>query len=233
MNTTNLKLEDLKNKHKDTECVILTCGPSLVEYPREKVLEFLKGKVVICIKEAIIEYKEEADYFIDNPCRTRTFEFADKTIKIHQKGKNDKLMMDYDLLIHEQHPFCREKQLLNVRNYDDYNMDNNLLRQWGPGIMYETVFYLCQYMGFKNVYTIGWDLIDLKKTIKITHYFDNNKSNEYKQSQKWGSWNFHAEMKLVQEALPSFYDYFKDLGMNITVIGEQSFVNRHIPRIKL
>lgn len=230
--TTKLKLEDLKNKHTDTECVILTCGPSLVEYPREKVLEFIKGKIVICIKEAIIEYKEEADYFIDNPCRTRKFEFADKTIKIHQKGE-DTLLMDYDLLIHENKPFNENTQLLKVRNYNDFNMENNPLRQWGPGIMYETVFYLCQYMGFKNVYTIGWDLIDLKSTFKLTHYFDNDKSNKYKTSLRWRNMNYHNEMRIVQEALPSFYDYFKGLDMNIIVVGEKSFVNRHIPRIKL
>jgi hypothetical protein len=230
--TTKLKLEDLKNKHRQAECVILTCGPSLVEYPREKVLEFIKGKTVICIKEAIIEYKEEADYFIDNSCRTRKFDIPDKTIKIHQ-SKGEKLLMDYDLLIHEARPYSEKTQLLRIKNYDDYNMEKNPLRQWGPGILFETVFYLCKYMGFKNVYTIGWDLIDLKNTFKMTHYFDDNKTDEYKSSQRWGNQNYHAETRVVDAGLPSFYDYFKDLGMNIIVVGEQSFVNRYIPRIKL
>jgi hypothetical protein len=85
-------------------------------------------------------------------------------------------------------------------------------------------------MGFKNVYTIGWDLINTKKTNKITHYFDNYNSNDYLNSECWNNHDFKQEMELVNNNIPYFYEYFKNKGMNIFVIGEKSYVNKHIPR---
>ena len=33
-------MDILKNKHKGKECVILTCGPSLTEYPKKIIENF-------------------------------------------------------------------------------------------------------------------------------------------------------------------------------------------------
>ena len=88
-------------------------------------------------------------------------------------------------------------------------------------------------MGFKNVYTIGWDLIDTTKTCKITHYFDDDSSEKYDKSARWKHTDFKEEMTLVNTNIPFLYDYMKEKGMNIIVIGKQSFVNKHIPRIYL
>ena len=85
-------------------------------------------------------------------------------------------------------------------------------------------------MGFKNVYTIGWDLIDTNKDFKITHYFEKYNSHEYKSSILWNERHFKNEMNLVNNNIPYLYDYFKEKGMNIFVIGEQSYVNKYIPR---
>ena len=215
-----------KNIHKNKDCVILTCGPSLNEYKKDIVQSFLKNKIVICVKESIIEYKDYADYFLSNGTRDRKYEFNNKTIKIFQgsvsKNKSD-------IIIREDKPFNINKQLLKIKNFEKYNFDNFIKRPWGPGILYETAFYLCLHMGIKNVYTIGWDLIDTNKETNITHYFDNNNSSEYKLSKRWNQ-NFRDEMILVNNNIIFMYDYFQKKGMNIFVIGEKSFVNRKIPR---
>ena len=36
-----MEIKNLDNKHKDKDCVILACGPSLREYSQEKVRSFL------------------------------------------------------------------------------------------------------------------------------------------------------------------------------------------------
>ena len=40
-------------------------------------------------------------------------------------------------------------------------------------------------------------------------------------------------MLMVNEEVVHMYDYFKQEGMNIYVVGSQSYVNKHIPRINL
>jgi hypothetical protein len=42
--------------------------------------------------------------------------------------------------------------------FDDFLMENTLTRPCGPGILYETVFYMAVHMGFKEIVCIGWDL---------------------------------------------------------------------------
>ena len=226
-------MEAFKGKHKDKECVILTCGPSFTEYPKDVVKEFLKDKIVICVKETIIEYSDEADYFISNGTRNRKFNnINDKTIQIYQNDCcGTKSSNKPTVCLHEDRSnFQIENQLLKKRNFDKYNFENEKKRPWGPGILYETVFYFCLYAGIKNVYTIGWDLIDTSKTHKITHYFENNALDDYKSSKSWKDKDFRNEMKLVNDNIPHFYDYLKEKGMNLFVIGKQSYVNEHIPR---
>ena len=232
-----MKINDLKNKHIEKDIVILTCGPSLKEYPRETILNFLKNKIVLCVKESIIEFKDFADYFIANSTRCRNFDILEKTLKIYQ-GSNPKTNIKYDLVIKEDIPFNRKLQLLKVKNFEKYDFDNFEKRPWGPGILYESVFYLCKYMGCKNVYTIGWDLIDTKKELIISHYFDKCPDNEYISSERWNLEksirDSHVEeMKMVNKNIVHMYDFFKKKEMNIYVLGKQSFVNKHIPRIFL
>lgn len=232
-----MNILDLKNKHLNKECVILSCGPSLKEYPRSKVFNFCKKKIVICIKEAIIEYKNICDYFIANDTRHRKYEFHEKTIKIFQKKPNKNIEFNkYDIILNEDSAnFSKDKMLLKKKNFDEYSIDKNLNRPWGPGILYETVFFLVNYMGINNVYTIGWDLIDIKKEVIIKHYFDNimQKDDKYKDSLTWGNRNYLNEMTLVQNNIPHLYDYFKQNNTNIIVVGKMSFVNDKIPRKNL
>ena len=197
----------------------------------------MKDKIVICVKEAIIDYKNEADYFIANNSRHRNFTFNENTIKVYQKSiyfkMNKDVTTDYDITLLEDDSYEKKRQLLKTHDFDKYNLVNNKSRPWGPGILYETVFYLCLFMGFKNVYTIGWDLIDTKNHYKITHYFEDYNSKEYKNSKLWNNRDFRKEMEMVNDNIPYFYDYLKEKGMNIFVVGEKSFVNKHIPRICL
>jgi hypothetical protein len=226
-----MNIEELENKHINKDCVILTCGPSLKEYSKKKILEFCNNKIVICVKEAIIEYEDIADYFLYNGCRERPYYITKNIIKIYSASKNQP-KTPCDIFLKENiSEFQPEKQILCKQNFDDYNFKNNKLRPWGPGIMYESGFYLALYMGIKNVYTIGWDLIDTTNTYKITHFFDDDNSNKYKESGHWNNRNWLGEMEMVNRNIPYMYEYFKSQNMLIHVVGEQSFVNRDIPRI--
>jgi hypothetical protein len=225
--TNEEKIKLLKNKYKNKDCVILTCGPSFSEYSKDIIKNFIKDKVVICVKETILEFKDECHFFFQNDTRKRKYDFNNKTITIFQKCK--KLTEFYDIILDEDRPFNINTQLLKIKNFNKYLLDNNIKRPWGPGILYESVFYFCYHIGIKNVYTIGWDLIDVK-SVSITHYFDNYDNYKYKNSQRWNGKDFKNEMIMVNNEIVHMYHFFKHKGMNIIVCGNKSFVNNIIPR---
>jgi hypothetical protein len=229
-------LNSLKNKYKGKDCVVLTCGPSLKEYSKKKLIGFFKDKVVICIKEAILEYGDHCDIFFQNSTRDRYYDIDDKVFKIYQSRHRREMRkdMNYDLILDEiLSLFTKDKQLLVAKKFEDFILDKNPGRPWGPGILYESVFYFCKHIGIKNVYTVGWDLIDTTKTHCIEHYFDDSKDIKYKSSGRWGNRDFRDEMILVNNELPYLYKFFKNKGLNISVCGKQSYVNKIIPRYYL
>lgn len=237
-----MKLEEFKQKYLNKDCVILTCGPSLKEYPKEKIYDFIKDKIVICVKESIVEYKDHAHFFFWNNTRPRAFNINTNTIKIYQTRdvtNNSYSNHPADIILPEDRPFHSKKQLLKKKNFKDYDLENNIKRPWGPGILYESVFYFCKYIGIKNIYTIGWDLIDKNNYKVINHYFDNDNNKDYKESVRWHPNNdkvnkeHYEEMIMVNENIVYMYDFFKQEEMNIYVVGSQSYVNKHIPRINL
>lgn len=233
-----MKLSDLESKHLDKECVVITCGPSLREFEMEQVLKFCSDKIVICVKEAILEYGEIADYFFSNFIRLRDYNLREfKSINIYQSNSfnENKFIDQYDIILKEDRPYHVNNQLLKLKNFEKYDILNNQLRPWGPGILYESVFYFCKYIGCKKVYTLGWDLIDIKKHKTIVHYFDKETTNKYKNSKRWDASldRYVKEMKFVNENIPYMYNYFKNKGMDINILGEQSYVNKTIPRVSI
>lgn len=231
------------------DCVILTCGPSLTEYDKSQIREFCKGKIVICIKESILEYGDICDIFFANESRFRNYDLDNSYLKIYQKGK--KVFKDirdkYDMILEEDLEFRKDQmQILKTREFEKYDMTKTTKRPWGPGILYESVFYFCKYIGIANVYTIGWDLIDPVVHDNIKHYFEDYDNGIYNKSLKFGKEcneceyekfykgiEFKKEMTFVNSNISYMYDYFKDSGMSIYVVGHQSYVNNYIPRIYL
>jgi hypothetical protein len=231
-----MKIENLNNKYSGKDCVVMACGPSLLEYPKEKVREFCRGKIVFCVKEAIFEFQDICDLFISNFVRHRDYNITkDSIIKIYQKGiKSPKDLTNYDLILEEDRPFKKCNQLLELKNYEEYSFFNKLKRPWGPGIILESVFYLCQYMGIKNIYTIGFDLFDVKSERNIKHYFEDDNSKIYSQSKRYKNKDFVNEINFINNNLPSFIEYFKKKSnMEIIIIGKLSFINNKIKRINL
>lgn len=110
--------------------------------------------------------------------------------------------------------------ILYNKNFNDYEIDIKKERPYGPGIMYETVFYLCNYMGIKNIYTIGWDVINNGKD---SHFLKNIPLIK----------DYDIESNFVNNNIMDMVEYFKTKNnMNINVVGE-SPINSLIPRINL
>lgn len=56
-------------------------------------------------------------------------------------------------------------------NFDDFLIEKTgINRPWGPGIIYESVFYSLLFMGAKKIITVGWDIADSSGGNK--HFYD-------------------------------------------------------------
>ena len=85
--------------------------------------------------------------------------------------------MDYHYIYETQHGgvnqlISSQKNLKNFHlNLEDYK-DNLLIRDWGPGIMYEFVLPFALLLGSKKIITYGWDIAD--KNNQNTHFDEIN-----------------------------------------------------------
>lgn len=246
----------LCNYFKGESVVILSCGPSLNEYSKEKIINFCKNKKIFCIKDSINLFGDVCDIFIANQHRDKEYIFSEKKrcLRFYQKDFLDPQYNKYDIILENENCFRygtinndldvsnikfnskREKNkflkydnyhaenvsksdyLLSKKNFEDYNFNNKFGRPRGPGILYESAFYLCLYLGFKNAYTIGWDL----NITGNTHFNNNSKTNKYIE-----------EFIFVNENIESLYNYFLKEGLFIRVVGNVSYINKAIPRLLL
>ena len=124
-------ITDLKLVNKGKDCVILTCGPSLIEYDKKMILDFCKNKIVICVKEAILEYGDISHYFFANGTRLRDFNLREyNTINIYQDDlrNSNKYINQYDIIVKEAKPFKIKKQLLKTKRFNKWDFNNTLLK---------------------------------------------------------------------------------------------------------
>lgn len=157
------KLGLLKDAYPGEDCYILTGGPSINEIPVDKLLEVTSGKLVIAVKQTYNIIPEAVDFHIINPYNYEPYHFLNDPVRIRVEIEGSKLktpQYDPDLTfkIDKKTAGVREVSLASTLNYENYTLENTILRPWGPGIMHELVIYLPILLGCKHVYILGWDL---------------------------------------------------------------------------
>ena len=237
------KLRHLKNAHKGETLYILNCGPSLNEYKAEYLKELLKDKPVFAIKQAYNYFPEVTDYHFFN-CSNLPVEEDNKKIIQHYSyeayrpvtiassnyeiGKRWSYMQKSDIFF--KIPIRTEinNEFVTVtKKFEDFLIDNNLTRPCGPGIMYETVFYMAVHLGFKEIICIGWDL-------RQEDANENNYEHFYKNDKKLINKGdvLDWEIKTTRDASKELYYWLKEKNINIKV-ASSSAVYEKIERVKI
>lgn len=227
------KIDFLKNKHLGEECVILTCGPSISKFSKEELNKITKNRKVIAIKQALEFLPEKSDYHFFNSNNFQLYDYArEDTTVFAVSGQNiassrkfiwtNEQKLDIFLQVLDDKTYSNA--LCNSLDFDSYTFDKTMGRPWGPGIMAEAVIYFVLHAGFKNVYTIGWDL-EKPGSTNSNHFYPNDRE-VVKPADPMKPDEIEKNITMSLE----LYKWLKTKGVNLYVSSPNSYVHPEVPR---
>lgn len=229
------KLKSLHNIHKGETCYILGCGPSLKDYNLEQLQEVLRDNYVISIKQAFFTDPALIDYHIINDNNLMTYPNLDSVIRFlscRLEGTAEQVtkLAVWDIFTPIEQDTDFSQALCNTLDFNNYTLDNNYKRPWGPGIMSELVFFLAYHLGFSNLITLGWDH-EKPGTTTSHHFYDHALSSE--QLINPASKMLDDEISRNINMSKEWYLWLKDRGVNLSTISKNSHIHEIIPRASL
>ena len=238
------KIEFLKDKYKGRKCIIVSCGPSLAEHDLAllKQSSLLKDNVVFTIKQAYDFFKEETDFHIYNCANFKQYDYTrNNPIIVEASSIPERLgPCDIRFPIYERR---FEKSLSVEKNFDDWTYENQPeLRPYGPGIMYETVFYLAEHIGVSEIVTIGWDNKLRDDTDTKQHFYE--LIDDEKNIGKYVQFNRVSDNKTAVQTLPEeaqmtvdvmgeWHNWLNSKGIDLNIISDLNPAPDYVPRLDL
>jgi hypothetical protein len=240
LDTQKEKLILLKNSFKGEKCYVLSCGPTLTDHSHEKVTKLLQNNLTISIKQAYDLFTPFTDFHVYNCANYKNYDYSQKRPVVVEASTTPFKLGECDLKF-----FIKERDFNNSltakKNFDDWTFDNQgMLRPFGPGIMYETVFYLLKHLGVSEIITIGWDNKLLDAPADKQHFYD-------KENSKYEKSNFiHSnevalndasvkslptEVKTTSDAIGEWHRWLKDGGCTLKVISALNPAPSSVERI--
>lgn len=226
-----------KNLYRGKKCYVISCGPSLMKMDFEKIRSKLKDEMVVCIKQSYDYFKDICDVHIYNCANWKKYDYEDRSTIIVESTSfgrqlNNKCHLKYHIL---ERRF--DKSVSQTGEFDKWTLDNVYERPYGPGIMYETVFYVLEHLGVSEIVTIGWDN-SLKGTErKNVHFYDiiggdrtkHVQSNDQKTTVTWES--LTTEEKITVDAMGSWNAWLRKKNIKLSIISDTNPAPQEIPRI--
>lgn len=224
-----MNILDFKNQANKTDCLILGCGPSLNDFSEEKLRAVSKDKTVFAIKQAFLRVPDLIDFHFVNDNNYQPYEYTGNTCVLSELPRNSISgeiieRSHYTFLVSQNWDYF--KSLSYLLNFDDWIIEKSPIeRPWGPGIMYELVFFFAHLLGCKRLYTIGWDLGPPEEKTR-RHYYEHKVINPAAQMSPDESKN---EVNLTR----AFWVWLESQGIELYVGSNNSFVHEDVPRIQL
>ena len=143
--------------------------------------------------------------------------------------------------------FIRERNFDNSvsekKNFGDWTLSaQSLLRPYGPGIMYEGVFYLLQHLGVSEATTIGWDNKLLPDGPDQQHFYDKKGSKYNKKdfihsnevaANKTAVETLSHEEKITLAVVEDWYNWLQEEGCELKIISRLNPASNKIARVEL
>ena len=170
------KLALLEGMFTGDKCYVLSCGPTLLENDQENLKSLLKDNVSLAIKQSYDMFSDLVDFHVYNCGNYKNYEYGESEPIIAEASTAPWKLGKCDLKF-----FIKERdfqQSVSAKhNLSDWTLDKQqLLRPYGPGIMYELVFYMIQHLGFSEIVTVGWDNKLSGSDQSKQHFYDKDDS---------------------------------------------------------
>lgn len=240
MKSSMEKLLGYKDMYKGEHGVILTCGPSLNHYDDDTLCAKLKGKVVLAVKQAYHRVPHLVDFHFWNCCNLpipdahgvhyrylqgrRQHAIASSNFNLNAKWTpvQNKFI---DLFFKIPNPSVDGMNFVTKSlDFDKWTIQKaGLHRPCGPGIMYETVFYMAHWLGFKTITIMGWDL-NQDPNNQYPHFYSDKVFNP--------GYILPWEVQVTRAAATPLYHWFNKEGVELQLDSPYSAIPT-IPRVQL
>jgi hypothetical protein len=152
------------NALKGRCALVISAGPSAVRW--REVYEKVKHKnpIVVCVKGTLNEVKELCDIHFLNSANLICYKAYDDVLSIMtDNGPHTPIFGKYDVKYKVMYELIGEEKysLAKNNNYECFTLrSTGIYRPYGPGVMYESVFYTLVHLGIKDIVCVGWDIAD-------------------------------------------------------------------------
>ena len=242
------RLDILKDAYKNETAHLITCGPSLTNHDKEELKDKLKGKLVICCKQAQKYLGDIADFHLISAYNYQSYDYPNKNTivwwqitKCSIDNELDKICNDWRHPLDVWIPVVSGPWIdLNgtvayTRNFDLWKrLSTDTEVTWGPGIMYESGFPLALHLGCKNITTIGWDIGDLSKyngNFHDTNWFEQHATELYDMKMETGP--DVNELTETINCTKEMYDWFQKEGVTVRLLSDTNPADTRFKRITL
>tara|TARA_R110000822_G_scaffold23098_15_gene71701 strand:- start:1341 stop:3374 length:2034 start_codon:yes stop_codon:yes gene_type:complete len=242
LNSQSEKIELLKDSFKGKKCYILSCGPTLTDHDEVKLKSLLKDNVVISVKQAFDLFGEHVDFHTYNCANFKNYDYSIHNPVVIESSTTPRPLGQCDLKF-----FIRERDFNNsvsvTGELDNWTYENsNILRPYGPGIMYESVFYLAQHLGVSEIITIGWDNKLVGADAAKQHFYDKEASkfkkddfihhNEVANNSNAVKTLDH-EAEITTNAITNWNKWLKNKGVALKIISSINPAPETVERVDL
>jgi hypothetical protein len=243
---------------------IITCGPSLNSLDLPALSRKLQGRLVLSVKQGFRRFEDVSDFHIYNSANHQRYAYKNPdSIRIClQHAKSPALwgpQPDVLLTVDPELVGKPEFSLARTHRFESYLLSKQLLRPFGPGLMYEICFYLAVHMGVKRCVVVAWDLAPDEKS--YCRFYDQRSflaegrqrfirfggrfvkrifgcRAESRWNYRWGlnytqSQIFSGEMTSLIGSTYDVQHWLAGHGIELCVLSNRSCVDASIPRITL
>jgi hypothetical protein len=229
----------VRDAYKGETAYVISCGPTLSEVDFEKMKKHLKNKLVVCVKQSFDFFKDICDVHIYNCANFKTYDYTGSNAIVVESTSFGKILnRKTHLKFHILERRFEESVSMRTEEIDKYRIDNVFERPYGPGIMYETVFYVLQQLGVSEIVTIGWDnSLNSKREDGPVHFYDSLKGdrrqfvqdNDQRTSVAWSS--LTTEEKITVSAMGEWHDWLDKQGIVLKVISRTNPAPERVERL--
>ena len=235
LNSQSKKLKLLHKLFKNEKAVIISCGPSLNEQDFAKIKQLSKDHVIISIKQAFNLFKDITDFHIFNCANVVKYDYSNfRPIVIEASSFFSNInKSDISFRIIERD---FNKSLALQKNFNDWKISQQeSIRPYGPGIMYELAFFLIEHMGFSEVLTIGWDNKLVNKTAENQHFYKEENLEIFNDVSKVKNIykNLEFEEGVTIRAISDWYEWLQQNGCTLKICSSINPAPPHIERVAL